>query len=116
MAKSVKNAVVFRCDHLLHLSVSVGEGFDGPREDYWCEEFDSPMGRAFSVRKFGNEDGESYSVLLANEQDTSCSCPAGIYRGLCKHLDALRTWVEVGEPDGKVFTVRSRRMTCVAGR
>jgi hypothetical protein len=109
----VKNAVVFVCDHLLHLSV--GDGFDRPREDYWCEEFESGMGgRAFSVRKFGNEDGEAYEVLVSDESDSSCSCKSGVYRGFCKHLDALRTWVASGEPDGRVFQVQSRRMTCVA--
>jgi hypothetical protein len=37
-----------------------------------------------------SEDGETYHVHLGRELGDSCDCPAGTYRGVCRHLDMVR--------------------------
>src|SRR5262245_35872727 len=46
---------------------------------YLVDRIDSDWGVAYELRKmglghFGDEDESAYDVLLANQQDTSCSC------------------------------------------
>jgi uncharacterized Zn finger protein len=39
---------------------------------------------------------DTYSVLLENEQDSSCTCPGHMFHGYCKHVDALRALLAEG--------------------
>jgi hypothetical protein len=68
---------------------------------YWVTPLASDWGLAYRLEKAGEEvkDGEedTYDVLLENEQDGSCTCPAGVYHGFCKHQDALRALLAEGK-------------------
>ena len=67
---------------------------------YWVEPLLSDWGLAYRLEKAGEEvqDGEedAYSVLL-EEDGSSCTCPAGVYHGFCKHQDALRALLAEGK-------------------
>lgn len=39
-----------------------------------------------AIRMHGPE-GQTYTI---DSRGRTCSCPAGVYRGRCKHLDAVR--------------------------
>jgi hypothetical protein len=60
---------------------------NGVRQVYWVSAIDSALGgRCFELRKFRSAD--AYHVRLAHDGHT-CDCPAGTFRGQCKHQDAL---------------------------
>ena len=44
-----------------------------------------------------SEEGETYHVHLGRELGDSCDCPAGTYRGVCRHLDMARQAVTEGK-------------------
>ena len=64
---------------------------EGHKEDrYAVREFDSPMGRAFHVEKFGPRGGTAYDVLLAADQRQHlCDCLGFLHTGHCRHVDSL---------------------------
>jgi hypothetical protein len=64
---------------------------------YWVEPLLSDWGLAYRLEKAGEEGDDVYDVLLENEQDGSCTCPAGVYHGFCKHQDALRALLAEGK-------------------
>lgn len=37
-----------------------------------------------------DDSGETYHVHLDRQLGDSCTCPAGVYRGTCRHLDMVR--------------------------
>lgn len=43
---------------------------------------------------------ETYSVTVCGDGSQGCSCPAGRYRGLCRHTAPLRALVDAGILEG----------------
>src|SRR5262245_32150093 len=67
----------------------------GERNVYWVREIASAIGgRCWELRKF-RETG-TYHVRLAHDGHT-CDCPAGTYRGACKHAASLLKLCELGK-------------------
>lgn len=82
---------------------------NGSKTQYTLSEFPvgGPVfdGRAFEL--VGDPDGGTYHLFCArNGQDSTCDCAGFTYTsddrtgGRCKHLDAIRTLIEVGLLDG----------------
>src|SRR5689334_15625607 len=58
---------------------------------YWLSEIPCDIGgRAFQLEKARAAGGESYTVRVEDGR-AACDCPAGTYRGRCKHADAILT-------------------------
>lgn len=74
---------------------------DGKAAHYWISPLASDWGLAYRFERAGEEAteavGESYDVLLENEQDASCTCPGHTFGGYCKHVDATRALLAAGK-------------------
>ena len=73
---------------------------DGEAAHYWISPLASAWGLAWTVERAGEEikDGvePAYSVLIENEQDSSCTCKGHTYGGYCRHVDAIRALLTAG--------------------
>ena len=49
----------------------------------------SPSGNTYTVKYCGSGDGDPEFVAL-----WECNCPAGTYRGTCKHINAVSQFCE----------------------
>ena len=49
----------------------------------------SPSGNTYTVKYCGSGDGDPEYVAL-----WECNCPAGTYRGTCKHINAVSQFCE----------------------
>ena len=74
---------------------------DGEAAHYWISPLASDWGLAWTVERADEEvkDGaeDTYSVLLENEQDSSCTCKGHTYHGYCKHVEACRALLAEGK-------------------
>lgn len=69
----------------------------GKVDTYSLVEFGCEIGRAFTLAK--NDSPDVYNCLLANPQDSLCTCIGFEKGGYCKHLDALAYLLGTGELD-----------------
>jgi len=63
---------------------------------YTLTRIDTDFGVGVEVTKQFSEDGEVYHVHLDKTLGDSCTCPAGVYKGACRHLDMTREAVRRG--------------------
>jgi hypothetical protein len=66
---------------------------NGDAQTYWLSPIESPLGRAFTLRKLRSAD--EYHVLLRQDGHT-CDCKGGTYHGYFKHQDAVAELVARG--------------------
>lgn len=65
---------------------------EGKKSDlYEVEEIPAAFGRGFVVTK--NGDRSDHHQLNVDGIVATCSCPAGTYRGICRHLDFVRVLI-----------------------
>jgi hypothetical protein len=64
------------------------------QDTYFVQEFPSPLGRAFEVRKVDAD--EPYHVLLASA-DCSCECKGFLKWDHCRHIEGLKALLAKGD-------------------
>src|SRR5262245_42455607 len=70
---------------------------------YWLDFLPSDFGVAFRMMRVGHEatglEGRDDYDVLIDGPASSCSCPGGIYRCACRHLDAVKALIHAGQLD-----------------
>lgn len=80
------------------LGISAADG----HSIYLVEEIGSQVGRSFKLDKLDGEkrQGAVYRCHLSGTGQQACDCPAGRWRGLCRHTAALRKLLDTGRIAG----------------
>jgi hypothetical protein len=75
---------------------------DGDRTFYDLKEIGVDFGRGFRVDKCAegtgsDRDSSGYDVHLDAQLGDSCTCKGHTYKGKCKHVDSIKTLVNLGK-------------------
>src|SRR5262245_48262658 len=81
------------------LSLTETRGRKTTTTDYWIDWLPSDFGTAYRLRKFQDQGGESYDVLLDGRHST-CECLGFQRWGHCKHIEGLQALVAAGQLAG----------------
>src|SRR5262245_7219355 len=81
------------------LTITETRGSKATETDYWIDRLPSDFGTAYRLRKFQDQGGEQYDVLLDGRQST-CECLGHQRHGHCKHVEGLQALVAAGQLAG----------------
>src|SRR5262245_7443555 len=81
------------------LTITEERGRKTTTTDYWIDRLPSDFGTAYRLRKFLDQGGESYDVLLDGRHST-CECLGFQRWHHCKHVEGLQALVASGQLAG----------------